>query len=63
MISALPWLAIALLVCGVLWMARKSGKDAAEKGAATDALKDINDALRPVEPSDIDRLRDKYKRD
>lgn len=57
------YLGLAVVIALVFWFIRKAGKDAAQKGAATDALKDINNALRPIEPADIDKLRDKYKRD
>jgi len=59
LINALPWLAVAALVCGVLWYVRKSGKDAV-KAEETNAAERIADAGKnPVR--DIDDLADRLR--
>lgn len=50
------------IIGAILWFARKAGTDSAQNGAAQDALKDINDALRPITDDELKRVRDKYKR-
>lgn len=53
---------ILALFIGIFLLIRKSGSDAAKKDAATDALKDINDALRPPTDDELKLVRDKYRR-
>ena len=53
---------VAIAFAGLLWLSWKIG-DAVRGKASTDALTDINNALRPIEPDDIKRVREKYRRD
>lgn len=53
---------IAFIVAAVLFMAYRAGKKSERADAATDMLKDINDALRPPTDDELKLVRDKYKR-
>lgn len=59
----IPWAIIAVVFGIFLYMVRKSGEDSAEKGAAVDALKDINNALRPPTADELDSVRKQNRRD
>ena len=61
--SGLVALGILLGVLGLLWMVRKAGRDSARRKAAEEALRDIQDANRPVGLEELERLRRKYQRD
>lgn len=54
---------IAAIVGLVLWFARKAGGDSARANAATEALKDVTKANRPVSIDERSELRKSYRRD
>lgn len=55
-------IAIAGVIAFELWFARLVGK-AISGQAAKEALKDVENANRPIEYDDLDRVRKQYRRD
>lgn len=63
MISAVAVVIVAAVIVGLVLLVRKAGKDDQRADAAEEALKDVQEANRPVSPSARERLRQRYKRD
>lgn len=51
------------ILAGILAYVRKAGKDAVKAESATEALKDVTEANRPVSVDERDKLRESYRRD
>lgn len=54
---------IVLALGAILWGARKAGADHVKAQANEQAVKDIIDAVRPPTVVELERVRDKFKRD
>lgn len=67
MTAFLPQIAGGVLILGILgailYYIRKAGKDAERADRAEGDLGKVIDTNRPPDPDDIDRVRERYRRD
>jgi hypothetical protein len=63
----MTWLAIGTaalaVLAALLWGARRGGKDAVRSEAAEKTLEQIREATAPASDADIERVRQRYRRD
>lgn len=59
------WAGLAILgvIAGLLWRAKKAGKDTVRAEVAEDALEKISKANAPFSDPDLQRVREKWRRD
>lgn len=63
MITAVVTGVVALVVAFCVVMLRKGGKDAARADAAEETINDIQNANRPLSDPELQRVRERWRRD